>query len=157
MADPPATLKARLDEEIRAALKAGDKVRLSALRLLSAAVTTREKELRHPLSDDEVRDVATREAKKRVEAIGAYESAGREDLAARERQEREAIAPYLPEQLSEEEVDAAIDAAILSTGATSMRQLGDVMRTAMAGLRGRADGAEVQRKVRARLESSGDG
>ena len=152
MGDPPSALKSRLQTEVRDALKRGQKVRLSALRLLSAAVTTREKELRHALSDDEVRDVATREAKKRAEAIEAYESAGRDDLVAREREEREALAAYLPEQLSDEDVDAVVDAAIASTGATSVRQLGDVMRAAMASLRGRADGAEVQRKVRARLE-----
>ena len=154
MADQPAALKVRLDEEIRESLRRGDKVRLSALRLLSSAVTVREKEVRRRLSDDEIRAVATREAKKRAESIEAYESAGREELVAREREERDALAPYLPEQLTDEEVDAIVDGAIASTGATSVKQLGDVMRAAMSSVRGRADGAEVQRRVRARLESA---
>jgi uncharacterized protein len=154
VADRPSALKVRLDQEIRESLRGGDKVRLSALRLLSAAVTVREKEVRHRLSDDEIRDVAMREAKKRAESIEAYESAGREELVAREREERDALAPYLPEQLTDGEVDAIVDRVIASTGATSVKQLGDVMRAAMASLRGRADGTEVQRKVRARLESA---
>jgi uncharacterized protein len=154
VADRPSALKVRLDEEIRDSLRRGEKVRLSALRLLSAAVTVREKEVRHRLSDVEIREVATREAKKRAEAIEAYESAGRAELVAREREERDALTPYLPEQLADAEVDAIVDGAIASTGATSVKQLGDVMRAAMTSLRGRADGAEVQRKVRARLESA---
>ena len=99
MSDP--TLKERLGAEITDALRAGEKVRLSALRMLSAAITNREKELRHELSDDEVRDVAAKEVKKRAESIEAFEGAGRRELAERERAEREAIAVYAPEPLSE--------------------------------------------------------
>jgi uncharacterized protein len=151
VADARAALKVRLDEEIKAALRSSDRVRLGALRLLSAGIVNREKEVRHALSDDEIRDVAIREAKKRTEAIEAYEAAGRAELAARERQELEAISPYVPERLSEAEVEAIIDEAIASTGASSMKQMGLVMGAVMARARGRVDGAVVQQKVRARL------
>ena len=151
MGQAPAALRTRLDEEIKGALRAGEKVRLGALRLLVAAITVREKELRHLLSDEEIREVAVREAKKRNEAIEAYASAGREELAAKERQEREALGPYLPEQLSDAEVDAIVDEAIAATGATTMKEMGVVMGAVMANAKGKVDGSAVQRKVRARL------
>src|ERR687892_386245 len=94
------------------ALRAGDKVRLGALRLLTAAITNREKELRHELSDDEVRDVAGKEAKKRTESIEAFDAAGRTELAARERAEREVLTPFAPAQLADAEVDVLIDEAL---------------------------------------------
>mgnify|MGYP003347633996 CR=1 FL=1 len=104
-------LKDRLRDETVAAMKAGEKVRVSALRMLSAAVTNREKELRHELSDDELREVAAKEVKKRAEAIEAFDGAGRTDLADKERAEREVLAPYAPAQMDEAELDAIIDAA----------------------------------------------
>jgi uncharacterized protein YqeY len=151
VAEAPAALRTRLDEEIKDALRAGEKVRLGALRLLVAAITVREKELRRLLSDEEIREVAAREAKKRNEAIEAFASAGREELAARERQEREALGPYLPEQLSDAEVNAIVDEAIEATGATSQKEMGVVMGAVMANAKGKVDGSAVQRKVRARL------
>ena len=151
MAEVPAALRVRLDEEIKGALRAGEKVRLGALRLLVAAITLREKELRRRLSDEEIGEVAVREAKKRNEAIEAYASAGRDELVAKERQERDAIAPYLPEQLSEVEVDAIVEEAIAATGATTMKEMGVVMGAVMANAKGKVDGSAVQRKVRARL------
>ena len=151
MAEAPAALRARLDEEIKDALRAGDKVRLGALRLLLAAITVREKELLRLLTDEEIRGVAVRETKKRNEAIEAYSSAGREELVAKERQEREAVAPYLPEQLSEAEVESIVEEAITATGATSVKEIGVVMGAVMANAKGKVDGSAVQRKVRARL------
>jgi uncharacterized protein YqeY len=145
------TLKARIAEEMRAALKGGDKVRLGALRMLSAAVTNREKEVRHELADDEVREVAAKEVKKRTESIEAFEGAGRHELADRERAEREAIEGYAPARLSDEEVDALIDEALAATGATSQQELGRVMGVVMASAKGRVDGGAVHRKVRERL------
>ena len=153
MSDTPSELKTRLESEVKAAMKGGAdaRVRLGALRLLSAAITNREKELRHGLSDDEVREVATREMKKRNEAIEAFEAAGREELAAKEREEREVLAPYVPEQLSQEEIDAIVDEAISATGATSLKEIGKVMGAAMATAKGKVDGKVVQAKVKARL------
>lgn len=144
-------LKERLAAEIKESLKAGRKVRLSALRLLAASIKNREVELLHPLSDEEVREVAVREVKRRNEAIEAYEKAGREDLVAREREEREALQPYVPEQLSEEEVDSLIEEAIAATGAASPQEMGKVMGFVMGRAKGKVDGAAVQARVRTRL------
>ena len=145
------TLKARVRAEMTAALKAGDKLRLSALRLLAAAITNREKEVLHDLSDDEVREVAGKEVKRRNESIEAFDSAGRTDLVDRERAEREVLQPFAPEQLSDAEVDALIDEAIASTGTTSAKEMGKVMGAVMATAKGKVDGGVVQRKVLERL------
>jgi uncharacterized protein YqeY len=151
-----AELKERLASEQREALRAGEKVRLGALRMLTAAVTNREKELRHELSDDELRDVAGRELKKRTESIEAFEAAGRQELADKERAERDAISGYAPEMLSDEEVDALVSEALAATGATSEKELGAVMGFVMGKASGKADGKVVQERVRARL-SAGSG
>jgi len=146
-----AALKDRLREEITTALKAGDKLRVATLRMLSAAVTNREKELLHDLSDDELREMATREMKKRTEAMEAYVQADRPELADKERAEREILAPYAPSQLSAEEVDAIIEQAFAATGASGAQDLGKVMGLIMRQVKGRADGAAVQRTVKERL------
>jgi hypothetical protein len=145
------TLKAQVHAEMTAALKAGDKVRLGALRLLAAAITNREKDVGHELDDEEVREVAGKEVKKRAESIEAFESAGRMDLVERERAEREVLLPYAPEQLGEAAVDALVDEAIAATGVGSVREMGKVMGFVMGKAKGRVDGALVQRKVRERL------
>ena len=152
MGDP--TLKAQVREQMTAALRGGDKVRLGALRMLSAAITNREKEVLHELDDDEVREVAAREVKRRAESIEAFESAGRTELADKERAEREVLQPFAPEQLSDAEVDALIDRVISSTSATSMSDMGKVMGAVMATAKGKADGSVVQAKVRDRLSEA---
>jgi len=145
------TLKAQVHEQMTAALRAGEKVRLGALRMLAASITNREKEVMHELSDDEVREVAGKEVKRRTESIEAFGSAGRTELAEKERTERDVLQPFAPEQLSDAEVDALIDDAISATGATSMQEMGKVMGAVMASAKGRVDGSVVQRKVRERL------
>jgi uncharacterized protein len=152
MSDP--TLKERLTTELRDALRAGEKVRLGALRMLSAAVTNKEKELRHELSDEEVRDVAAKEMKKRAESIEAFEGADRPELVEKERAERDAIASYAPEQLSEDELDTLVDEAFAETGAASEKEFGAVMGSIMGKAQGRVDGRAVQEKVRARLREA---
>ena len=149
MGDP--TLKAQVHEQMKAALRAGDKLRLGALRMLAASITNREKEVLHELSDEEVREVAGKEVKRRTESIEAFASAGRTELAEKERAEREILEPFAPEQLADAEVDAMIDGAISATGAASMQDMGKVMGAVMASAKGRADGSVVQRKVRERL------
>ena len=149
MGDP--TLKEQVHEQMTAALRVGDKLRLGALRMLAAAITNREKEILHELSDDEVREVAGKEVKKRSESIEAFGSAGRTELAEKERAEREILQPFAPEQLSDAEVDALIDEAISSTEASSMKEMGAVMGAVMASAKGKVDGSLVQRKVRERL------
>lgn len=149
MSDP--TLKATIQAETVAALKAGEKVKVGALRMLTAAIVNKEKELRRELSDDEVREVAAKEVKKRAESIEAFESAGRQELADKEKAERVFLRVYVPEQLSEEQVDALIEDAIASTGASGPQEMGKVMGVVMAGAKGKVDGSVVQAKVRARL------
>jgi uncharacterized protein YqeY len=145
------TLKEQVHEQMTAALRAGDKLRLGALRMLAAAITNREKEILHELSDDEVREVAGKEVKKRSESIEAFGSAGRTELAEKERAERDVLQSFAPEQLSDAEVDALIDEAISSTEASSMKEMGAVMGAVMASAKGKVDGSLVQRKVRERL------
>ncbi|TMK32320.1 MAG: GatB/YqeY domain-containing protein [Actinobacteria bacterium] len=133
------------------ALKAGDKIRLGALRMLSAAITNREKEVRHELSDDEVREVAVREVKRRTESIEAFEKGGRADLVQKETTEREVLSAYAPVPLSDAEVDALIDEAIATTGASGPGDMGKVMGLVMGKAKGKVDGTAVQARVRARL------
>jgi len=147
------SLKTRLQTEMREALRSGEKVRLGALRMLSAGITNREKELRHELSDDQVREVAAREVKRRSESIEAFAKGGRQDLVDKETAERDVLAAYAPERLSEAEVDALVEEAIAETGATSMREMGKVMGAVMARAKGRVDGNVVQAKVRDRLSA----
>lgn len=149
MSDP--SLKATIQAETVAALKAGEKVKVGALRMLTAAIVNKEKELRRELSDDEVRDAAAKEVKKRAESIEAFEGAGRQELADKEKVEREVLQVYAPEQLSEAQVDALIDEAITATGASGSQEMGKVMGAVMAGAKGKVDGSLVQGKVRARL------
>lgn len=144
-------LRQEIPEQTKVALKAGDKTRVSTLRLLSAAIKNREVEAGHELDDDEVRDVAVKEAKKRRESIEAFDKAGRDDLANKERDELAILGPFLPEQFSEAEIDAAVDEAIASTGASSLKDMGKVMGLVMAKAKGKADGGVIQEKVKARL------
>jgi len=147
---PAGSLKARLAQDMRAALKGGEKVRLSTLRLLSAAVTNTEVELGHPVTDEEFVGVASREVKRRREAIEAYTAAGRPDRAAIEREEQGVLETYLPPGLSEHEVDQLIEEAVAATGA-GPAEIGKVMSFVMARAKGRVDGKKVQERVRARL------
>jgi uncharacterized protein YqeY len=146
-------MKDRLQREMREALKAGERVRLGALRMLSASVKNREVEVRHELSDEEFVEVASREVKRRKEAAEAFEGGGRQELADKEREEQAVLEAYLPAQLSEEEVGALIDEAVGATGASGPGDLGKVMGYVMGKAKGRVDGETVNRLVRARLGS----
>ena len=132
-------------------MKAQEKVRLGALRMLTASVKNREVELRHPLDDDEFVEVATREVKRRREAIDAYEQARRPDRADLEREEQRVLETYIPAGLSEAEVDALIEDAVTTSNATGPGDLGTVMGLVMSKAKGRVDGKAVQAKVRERL------
>jgi uncharacterized protein YqeY len=150
------SLKERLARELRDAMKARERVRLIAIRLLTASVRNREVEVGHPLSDEEFQEVARREVKRRREAIEAYEKAGRSDRADQEREEQAVLEAYLPAGLSEEEVSALISEAIAATNASGPGDMGKVMGYIMGKAKGRADGRAVQEEVRRRLGSSGD-
>lgn len=146
------TLKTQIQTQMTEALKAGDKVRLGALRMLSAAITNREKDVMHDLRDDEVREVAGKEVKKRTESIEAFEGAGRTELADKEREERGILEAFAPRQLDEEATDALIDEAFAATGASTPQEMGKVMGFIMGKAKGQVDGGAVQQKVKARLE-----
>jgi uncharacterized protein YqeY len=146
-------LKDRLRREMTQAMKARDAVRLSALRMLAAAVKNEEvrPEVLHELDDDEFRTVASREVKRRKEAAEAFAAAGREDRAQQERAEASILETYLPAGLSDQELDAIVDGAIETAKASGPADFGAVMRLVMAQAKGRADGAAVGAKVRERL------
>jgi uncharacterized protein YqeY len=152
-----AELKARLQEEMKDALRARDKVRLGALRLLHASVKNREVELLREVEDEEFVEVVGREVKRRKEAAEAYEKAGRQDLLDRERHEQEVLEAYLPPQLSEEDVSLLVEEAVAATGASGPGDLGKVMAYVMAKARGRVDGGTVNRLVRERLSEPSGG
>jgi uncharacterized protein YqeY len=141
----------RVSEDLRAAMKAGEKTRLAALRMLATSIRNREVEVGHELSQDEFLEVVAREVKRREEAAEAYDAAGRTELADREREEEEALEGYLPEALSEEEVDALVEEAVAATGASGPGDMGKVMGHLMGKARGRVDGAVVSARVRERL------
>jgi uncharacterized protein len=141
----------RLSAEIQQAMKSGDRVRLQTLRLLATSVRNREVELGRDLSEEDLAQVATREMKRRKEAAEAFDRGGRPELAEKERAEQSVLEAYVPEQLPEEEVRAAIDEAIAATGASGPGDLGKVMGHVMGRLKGRVDGSEVNRLARERL------
>ena len=149
------TLKTQIGEEMRSAMKAGDKLRVGTLRMFLAAIQTKEVEGAsvRELSDDDVRQVAAKEVKKRSESIEAFEGAGRTELAERERAEREVLLPFAPPQVDEAALDALVDEAVAATGATTSKEMGKVMGAVMAKAKalGQVDGNVVQAKVRARL------
>jgi hypothetical protein len=140
-----------LIEQIRsdtnAALKAGEKERVQALRLISSELQKAAKEA----SDGDETAVLQRERKRRLEAADAYADAGRDDLADSERREAAIIEEYMPEQLSDEELHAIVGDAVAELGATSAQEMGKIMSTVMPKVQGRADGKRVSTVVREKL------
>ncbi len=147
------TIKAQLTADMKTAMKSGDKPRLATIRMLLAAIKQREVDERRELSDDEAMAILTKQAKQRRESIAQYESAGRDDLKAVEEADLEIIETYLPQPLSPEEVQAAVDEIIESEQATDLSQMGAVMKVARERLNGRADMAAVSQAVRQRLSA----
>ncbi len=144
-------LKQRIQSDMKAALKEGDKRRLAVVRLILAAVQQKEIDERAALDDAGVLAVLDRMVKQRRDSIAQYEQAGREDLAAQERYEMEVCRSYMPEPLTEAAIDALIDSAIAETGAASMRDMGRLMGWLKPRLQGRADMGAVGARVRGRL------
>jgi len=145
------TLIKEIEAELTAARKARDDARRDALALLLSSLRSAEKELQRPLSEDESLQVLQRERKKRVEAIDAFEAAGREEQADKEELELDVLEEFMPEPLSEEELEEIVDDVIAEVGATSIRDLGRVMADAMPRVSGRADGSVVSQLVREKL------
>ena len=147
------TLKDRLRADLTTAMKARDELAASTIRMVLTAITTEEvagKSAR-VLSDDDVVKVLTREAKKRREAHQAYADAGRTELAAREQAELGVIETYLPQQMTDAEIAAAVTAAIAETGAAGPAAMGQVMKVLSPKVAGRADGGQVAAEVRRQL------
>jgi uncharacterized protein len=146
-------LKARLRHDLNAAMKARDAVTTATLRMTLTAITNEEVAgaAARELSDDEVLRVITREGRKRREAAAAYDSAGRTDLAERERAEGQVLERYLPAQLDDGELAELVRAAIAEAGATTPRDMGAVMRVVQPRISGRADGKRVSDEVRRQL------
>jgi uncharacterized protein len=154
-----AELKARLQADLAAAIKARESTRMAALRMALTAVTNEEVagDAARELSDDEVQKVLARELKKRKEAAEAFAGAGRDERAAAERAEGEVLADYLPRQLSDDELEDLVAQAVAEVTeqlgeAPGQRQMGQVMKAANAKVAGRAEGGRVAASVRAKLQ-----
>ncbi len=144
-------LKSRIQDEMKSALKSGDKGRLGAIRLILAAIKQREIDEQIELDDAQTLAVLDKLIKQRRDSIAQYEAAGRADLAAAERFELEVIQSYLPPPLSEAEIDALIEAAIAEHGAQGLSDMGRVMHALRPRLQGRADLGAISAKVKQRL------
>ena len=147
------TLKERITEDMKAAMRAAEKERLSTIRMLQAAIKQREVDERIVLDDGQVLSVIEKMIKQRKESIAQFEQGGRADLAAREQAEIELLQAYLPAQLSDAEVDALIKDAIASTGAASVKDMGKVMAMVKAKAAGRTDMGAVSARIKAALSA----
>jgi uncharacterized protein YqeY len=145
------TLVEELEQEVKEAMLARDTQRRDALRLILSSLKSAEKELLRPLSEDEELQVLQRERKKRNEAAEAFHAAGRTDQAEKEEGELAILEEFMPEPLSEDEIDRIVDDAIAENGATSLRDMGRVMADVMPQIAGRADGSAVSQLVREKL------
>jgi uncharacterized protein YqeY len=145
------TLIAEIEDDIKDAMREGDAARRDALRLILSSLRSAEKELLRPLTEDEELQVLQRERKKRIEAIDAFTSAGRAVQAEKEEAELDVLEEFMPEPLAEEELERIIDDAIAENGATSMRDMGRVMKDVMPQVAGRADGSAVSQILREKL------
>jgi uncharacterized protein YqeY len=145
------SLKARITEDMKSAMRAGEKEKLATIRLVLAAIKQREVDERIVLDDAQVLAVLDKMVKQRRESITQFEAGGRADLVASEAAELVVLQAYLPEQLSEAGLAALIDSAIASTGAASIKDMGKVMGVLKAEAAGRADMAKVGALIKARL------
>jgi uncharacterized protein len=145
------TLIGEIEDELRQATLAREAERRDTLRLILAALRSAEKELQRPLKEDEELQVLQRERKRRTEAAEAFRAGGREEQAEAEERELEILEEFMPEPLSEDEIEEIVDNVIAEVGATSMRELGRVMADVMPQIAGRADGSTVSQLVREKL------
>ena len=145
------SLRERIQDDTTAAMRSGDVLRRDVLRMASSAAYNLEKEQLRELSEDQLIGVLTREVKQRRESVEAYRAGGREDLASREEAEIAILKEYLPEPLTDEQLDALVGEGIAATGSATPRDLGKVMGWLAPRTRGRADGKVVSTKVAAAL------
>jgi uncharacterized protein YqeY len=145
------SLLARIETELTEAMRARDGERRDALRLILSSLRSAEKDLQRPLTDDEELQVMQRERKRRQEAAEAFRAGGRDEQADAEERELDLLQEFMPEPLSEDEIEEIIDNVIAEVGATSVRDLGRVMADVMPQVSGRADGSTVTQLVREKL------
>ena len=145
------TLKERITEDMKTAMRSGEKDRLAVIRLLQAAIKQREVDERITLDDAQVTSVLEKMIKQRKESVVAFEKGGRADLVAKENAEIAVLQPYLPAQLSDAELDALIAEAIASTGAASIKDMGKVMGVVKSKAAGKADMGAVGARIKAKL------
>jgi len=146
-------VREKLDEDMKDALRAGDKLRLSAIRLLRSQLKNEAIQRQRELTEDEELSVLSSAVKMRKEAIEKFKEGNRQDLVEQEQAELAVVRSYLPEPLSEEQISRLIDAVVSQTGATGVSDLGSVMREIMPQVRGRADGGFVNKLVREKLQN----
>ena len=146
-----AALKDRITEEMKNAMRAGEKERLATIRLILSAIKQREVDERIQLDDSQVLAVVEKMVKQRKESIAQFEAGGRADLVAKEQAEMTVLQTYLPTQMSDAEVDALIAEAVASTGAASIKDMGKVMAAVKAKAQGRADMGAVSARIKQKL------
>ncbi len=147
-------LKEKLQSDQKDAMKAGDKARLSTLRMLSAAISNKEIDLRKKdigLSDEEILEVIGSEARKRKDSIMEFEKAGRAELAVQEKSELDVLQTYLPPELPDDEVTRIVQAGVRETGATSDKDFGKAMKAIMPHLKGKASGDRISKILKEEL------
>ena len=142
----------QIQDDTKAAMKQRDRTRVGALRMLGAALKNAEIEAGRPLTEQEEQTILRRQLKQREESAEAFRNAGREEQAASESAEAEIVRAYLPQPLSPAELEEIVETAINATGATSMRDMGNVMGRAMELSEGRAEGRQLSALVRDRLQ-----
>jgi len=147
------SLKERITEDMKSAMRSGAKERLATIRLITAAIKQREVDERITLDDVQVLSVIEKMVKQRKESIVQFEAGGRADLVAKEKAELDVLVAYQPTQLSDAEVDGLIAAAIAATGAASIKDMGKVVAHVKTAAAGRADMAAVSARVKAKLGS----
>ncbi len=140
-----------LTSDMKDAMKAGEKERLSTIRLLRGQIKDAAIDKRDDLNEEEEIAILSNAAKKRRESIKIYSEAGRDDLAGKEQRELDIIQSYLPQQLSPEEIEKIVDEAIEETGAQSMKDMGRLMGAIMPKVKGRADGRQINEMIRQKL------
>jgi uncharacterized protein YqeY len=149
------SLKERITEDMKSAMRSGDKERLATIRLILAAIKQKEVDERIVLDDVQTLSIIEKMVKQRKESIAQFEAGGRADLVAKENSELAVLTAYQPEQLSEAEIDGLIAAAISATGAASIKDMGKVVAHVKNAAAGRADMAAVSARVKSRLNQAG--
>jgi len=147
------SLLERINADLKEAAKARDKIRLSAIRMIKAAVVNREKEKRDKLDDGEILQVLSSLVRKARESIEGFKKGGREDLVAKEEAQLHVTLSYMPEQISVDEITTVIDQKIADLNLGSMKDLGTLMKAVMAELKGRAEGKLINEVAKRRLSS----